>query len=353
MHPLLTIPSSKTTSVEKDLDIFITVPLREQGPCGRLGKAAEEGQIELETLARGDYPGRPLPSNVLPSLRSIGYWDARQRQNWGLDWHRHEGLEIGFLETGKMSFWVDGLFCPVDAGYLTITRPWQLHKSGNPNIEKGRLHWVILDINASHPNQDWEWPAWIVLSKEDLVELTNFFRMTETPVLQANKEIARCFCNIANAVSAHYDPKVFSRLAVYVNELLLALLEMITQEKVNLDPNLSCTQRTIELFLERLGCDLNELQRPWTVRKMAAECGVGTTQFTLYCKQYANMTPSNYLRMVRLETAKKLLKEKEFSIGRIAEECGFGSSEYFATLFRDEYHLTPSQWKEQSENKTE
>ncbi|MEI9960533.1 MAG: hypothetical protein WDM76_05170 [Limisphaerales bacterium] len=34
-------------------------------------------------------------------------------------------------------------------GHFTITRPWQLHKLGAPNIGPGRLHWLIVDVGGA------------------------------------------------------------------------------------------------------------------------------------------------------------------------------------------------------------
>jgi hypothetical protein len=65
-----------------------------------LAQAAEERKVRLPALARGQYPGRRLPRDVLSGLRSIGLWDAEYSQDWALAGHRNEGIELTFAECG-------------------------------------------------------------------------------------------------------------------------------------------------------------------------------------------------------------------------------------------------------------
>ena len=87
-------------------------------------------------------------------------------QDWGEDLHRNEGIEFLFLETGSTKFIADEKKYHLQAGDFTITRPWQLHKLGEPNIGPGRLHWLIIDVGVRRPHQEWQWPDWVVLAKE-------------------------------------------------------------------------------------------------------------------------------------------------------------------------------------------
>ena len=79
---------------------------------------------------------------------------------------------------------------------------------------------------------------------------------------------------------------------------------------------------------------------------MARYCQVGVTSFIHYCKHLKNMTPLQYLTQLRLEKAVKLLLEKpEMKVINIAFECGFNSSQYFATVFRSRYKCTPREYQ--------
>lgn len=44
--------------------------------CDPLVAAVAAGELRLEALVRGSYPGRPMPAGVLAQVSSIGFWDA-------------------------------------------------------------------------------------------------------------------------------------------------------------------------------------------------------------------------------------------------------------------------------------
>ena len=310
--------------------------------CVPLNEAWGSGDIELHTLVRGAYPGQQLAGKELMGVKSIGYWDASKTQNWGLDWHRNEGIEICFLESGSLDFHIGDNKHRLKPKDLTITRPWLSHKLGNPMIGASKLHWIILDVNVRHPHQDWKWPSWIILNKDDLQELTRFLRQDESPVWKSSSEISTCFEKIGELVTSgtHYDTK----LKILLNSLVMALLDLFKKGNVELNEGLIETKRTVELFLMELE---NHLIENWTIESFANHCNLGTTQITKYCKEITNQSPMQYLSSLRLKAAAKVLKsEPEKSVSEIAYETGFTSPQYFATVFKQFYNKTPLQFRE-------
>jgi AraC family L-rhamnose operon regulatory protein RhaS len=311
--------------------------------CGPVRTAVVAGQLEHQALVHGQYPGRRLPRGVLSGVKTVGYWDAGEPQDWGLDWHRNEGIEFTWLERGSLGFAVDHATCRLRPDDLTITRPWQLHRVGDPLVGAGRLHWLILDVAVRRPHQPWRWPPWIVLTKHDLHELTNCLRLNEQPVWHATPELGVCFQRIAAAVIRDRDGSSGSLLAALLNELLVLALDMFRHRQVPLDESLASSQRTVELFWADVREHQEHLAAEWTVGLMARRCGLGVTQFIYLTKRLFNMTPVQYLSVCRLESAAALLRaEPTASVAAVAAACGFTSSRYFATLFGRHFRCTPS-----------
>jgi AraC family L-rhamnose operon regulatory protein RhaS len=307
--------------------------------CVPVVEAVKRGELRMEARARGTYPGKPLPAGILPGLRSVGYWDAMQKQSWGLPWHRNEGIELTFLETGRTPFALVHRQFVLQPGDLTITRPWQPHRVGNPAVGIGRLHWIILDVGVRQPHQTWRWPRWLVLSKSDLRDLTAYLRGNEKPVWRAGAEIQRCFRQIGGALPGENTRGGWSRLAVFINELFLLLLGMFRERNVPLSKSLTSARRSTELFLASLRSSLSE---KWTLEGMAKCCGLGTTRFVHYCRQITNQTPLHYLNTLRVEKACAMLKrDPKRSVTDIALDCGFTTSQYFATVFRRHARCSP------------
>ena len=134
-----------------------------------------------------------------------------------------------------------------------------------------------------------------------------------------------------------------TKLTLYINELIITLMEMLEHWHIPLDKHLSTTQRMVEMFLAELP---RHLDVRWTLSTMAHECGLSRSQFSTYCKQITNMTPIEYLNSCRVESASRLLiADPEASVTDIAYACGFNSSQYFATAFQAFTGRTPSEFR--------
>jgi AraC-like DNA-binding protein len=314
--------------------------------CQPLVEAAKRGEVRLEALVHGHYPGRKLPAGELPGLKTAGYWDAAAAQRWALPWHRNEGIEITFLESGRLGFAVDDRDYPLEAGALTVTRPWQKHRVGSPAVGAGKLHWMILDVGVRRPSQPWKWPQWIMLSAADRNELAGVLRQTDRPVWKASSEIRLCFHAIAGAVESDRAGSSTSTLTIRINELLLVLLDLMRKQKPRLNESFTTSTRTVALFLEDLRRHPEHLALAWTVEGMANSCGLGVTRFVDLVKQITNMTPLRYVNHARLEHAAALLRAEKASVTAVTRACGFSSSQYFATVFGRKFGCSPSGFRD-------
>jgi AraC-like DNA-binding protein len=313
--------------------------------CEPQVRAVQEGKIKLHALTKGHYPGAKFSSDILPGLNSIGFWDGAGPQDWGLNEHRNEGVEIVFLETGRMAFTVDKRRFDLVPGSLTITRPWQLHKLGDPNIGPGRLHWFIVDVGVRRPNQEWRWPDWLVLTRDDMAELTRKLRHNETPVWKSTPEIAQTFQKIAQCILDWNQPHSVSRMITGLNQLFVAILDALTAQQLEENPDLTSRRRTVELFLKDLAENPVSSRELWSLEQMAKQCGMGITAFSKYARELVNVGPMEYLNQCRLDHAARQLRENPTqSVTDIAFGNGFNSSQYFATCFRRRFKLSPSQF---------
>lgn len=308
-------------------------------------RAMSEGKIALHALTKGHYPGTMIPPEILPGLSSIGFWDGIGPQNWGLDAHRNEGVEIHFLETGRMVFTVDKRRFELFPGNLTITRPWQLHKLGDPDIGPGRVHWLILDVGVQRPSQEWRWPDWLVLTPDDLAELTRKLRHNEMPVWQSTSAIAHTFQRISQCILEWDKPHVVSRMIAHLNQLFVGILDALSAQQTGENPELMSRRRNVELFLKELAENPAAMDRFTTLNEMARHCGMGITAFTKYTRELVNVGPMEFLKQCRLDRAARQLREQPGrSITEIGFANGFNSSQYFATCFRHRFKVPPSKF---------
>lgn len=306
--------------------------------CAPLRQAGASGEIGLWAYGRNTYPGAPIPPDVLPALRSVGVWEVNAPQDWGLGWHRNEGIEVTVVTSGKTYFSCDGVDYEQPAGTVTVTRPWQLHRVGRPNVGPSTLSWFIIDVGVRRPNEEWTWPSWLPMSQPDLQRLTQLLSHNERPVWRANRELLQAFARLDKTLRGG-GTQPLARIAICVTEVLIELAELLEHHDLVLDPRLSSTERTVDLFLQTL---VDRLCEEWTVDRMAKECGLGRTRFLHYCRQSVNVTPLELLQDLRMRRATELLCAGRHSILEVALLCGYQSSQYFATVYRRHTGQTPT-----------
>lgn len=306
------------------------------------------GKMESFSLSRGNFGGPQLPDGVLEGILTIGYLSILQNNLAGVEWFSNDALGFLFLESGEMPLYMkdsdqkvsDHMLKP---GQLLINRPSQPNKLGDPFFHISKFTWLMIDIGYPVATDKWRWPDWIVLSAKDQEELASLLRNSEQQIWPTDAELKRIFHQLAIYIKSDTNASSESPLKVYINELLIRLLELLRKGDIGKQADLPPTLLAANNFLQALP---RSLQDPWTLESMAAACGLGVTRFVYYCRQLTNMTPMQYLRNVRLQEAIRLLQtEPPLSISDIAYKCGFSSSQYFATTFRKHYGLTPQEWR--------
>ena len=315
----------------------------EADSCQPVLESVSAEEMKLYALARGSYPGERLRRNELEGLRSFGFWDAKGDQHWGLPYHRNEGIEFTMMLSGEMPISVGTAHGLLKPGNMMITRPWQPHRIGNPCFAPGKLAWLIIDVGIRHPHQEWKWPSWIILEREDLADLTRYLSHNEKGIQRMPKALCECFTQLCQIPMAPEAPGRTSKISVMINTLLVQLLEACRSSNARLSPDNVSAERTVRLFIDGLAGDL---RRGWTVGTMAEACGLDVTRFTHYFQQITNETPAHYLGALRLQAAETLLmKRPELGLEEIARGCGFTRASYFIHAFKHKHGCSPGKYR--------
>ena len=317
--------------------------------CSALCEAVAQKTLTMKALVRGHYPGERLPKNILPGLLSVGYWNAGHKQDWGLDWHRNEGLELSFLRSGSIAFATANHSQTLIPNNMTICGPWQLHRVGTPFIDTGILQWLILDQKIHSADQQWSWPHWIILTKKDLGELTRLLLYNSQSICIANGKMVSCWDQLFRAVRDDKNESRFSQIAVSINELLLLLLTFLRENEKSKEDEvvvaLSPSLHTVKLFLDELKCIPRLLEKQWSIKEMAKLCRMSESHFTLCCRKLTNKSPTHFLNHCRVQLALSFIKrDPQKTITDVALDCGFNTSQYFATVFKKITGKTPSSY---------
>ncbi|WP_254634136.1 helix-turn-helix domain-containing protein [Mesorhizobium sp. GbtcB19] len=83
--------------------------------------------------------------------------------------------------------------------------------------------------------------------------------------------------------------------------------------------------------------------RKLSLAEMAAVCDLSPYHFARAFSKTFGVSPHQYVLVLRLDLAEKLLADSRMSITDIADLTGFSSQSHFTTMMRKYRHATPQQ----------
>ncbi|EDE3185389.1 helix-turn-helix domain-containing protein [Salmonella enterica subsp. enterica serovar Saintpaul] len=98
-----------------------------------------------------------------------------------------------------------------------------------------------------------------------------------------------------------------------------------------------------------------DLERAWHLKDIAARLYASESLIKKRLKEEGSSF-SEILRELRMESARKMILENTHSVSMVAQKCGYNSTSYFISAFKDYYGMTPLHYydnavSEMAENK--
>lgn len=120
-----------------------------------------------------------------------------------------------------------------------------------------------------------------------------------------------------------------------------------TKEK-DADINLLATNPMDKRFLDMIIRVINEhlSEEDFDISVLCREVGMSRTSLHTKFKALTNMTPNDFITLHKLKLAAEMLKtESRLQIVEISEKLGFGSPRYFSRCFKNQFGVSPQQYK--------
>ena len=154
----------------------------------------------------------------------------------------------------------------------------------------------------------------------------------------------------AGADSYISKPFNFEMLQVLVQKLI----EQRETRKVTFKKNIEITQSEItttsldEEFVKKAVAfvEKNMDNSEYSLEDLSSDLGLSKTHLNRKLTVILNMKPLQFIRSIRLKRAAQLLVGSQYNVVEIADKVGFNTIKYFNRYFKEEFGMTPTQYRE-------
>lgn len=145
----------------------------------------------------------------------------------------------------------------------------------------------------------------------------------------------------------------------FIMEELMAMVDNLIENRLRLKGKLSGTQQpdgkidtpdikgNDKILIDKIVSIINKhLDDPnLNVEKLCQEVGLSRAHLNRKMKELFGLTPSEFIRNVRLRKACELLKQPDVDISQIAYSIGFSSQPHFSTAFKRFTGISPTDYR--------
>ena len=238
--------------------------------------------------------------------------------------HYHDHYEIYFLSKGSVRYFIEDRVFDLEEGDVVLIPPHVIHKTATlMNKSSERIVIAFTNEFIAYPQADRLFSCFEVM----------FFKSPPIRYL------------IENAETEYNRKDRYSEelIAGYIREMLVKL-KRLTDENQSEEHSVkeSIMQNAVRYISENYTQDL-------TLGIIAENFALSESHFSRQFKFYTGFGVNEYISTVRVKNAEKLLATTKLPITRIAHNCGFNSSSYFASVFKKVRGISPGEVRKRRE----
>lgn len=255
--------------------------------------------------------------------------------------HFHNLLEIGICRRGSGRLVLDDKEQRYESGMFSVIPENVPHTTISDGMEANFWEYLFIDVRAAVAELYPDNPVY----QNEIVDNIN-----KRPMLMQSSQASTLGWLIDAIMSEMRERKQYygQMVRFYLKALIIEIMRQHTKlpnyaQKKSKDSNMSRIASVLEYINDHYSA-------PLKVKELAETSRMSETHFRRVFFDYVNMTPMDYVNLVRVQKACELMKKNDDSMDRIAEKCGFTTTSTFNRNFKKFLNTSPYQWKISPEN---
>ncbi len=256
--------------------------------------------------------------------------------------HFHNLFEVGYCRNGFGDLILDEKTCHYEGQMLSVIPANYPHSTYSPDVNYWEYIFfdpeaIIKEIYPENPSKQREM-LYIVNKRADLI------READNPEMA---EIIKRIMEEMRDKKPYYAETTFNLLKAFVL-LLIRLQTSKAAENGNFEESEDkAAVMTIKPALELADMSYSESLK---ISDLAQSCNMSEPHFRRIFEEAINMSPMDYLNLVRVQKACMIMTTSDHSMEIVASECGFTNFSTFNRNFKKYLNTSPYQWKKNKDN---
>ena len=248
--------------------------------------------------------------------------------------HYHSHYEILYIQNGAKTLRInESKSYTLNSDNIALIRPNVIHTtSSNHDTEQTR---VLLNLSQELIDDI------VAFTSEQFIAIFNIPVINLSPFTK--KMVSYIFMEMLSLGEQDflYDQKI----KVLVSNLLYTLGDTFTNSTDENILDYTYSQSMVDNITYISKYIQNNYGEQLTISELAKKIHISDTLFFQLFKKVMGVSPYQYITSIRMSNAMILLQNKQYSISKIAESCGFNNIVNFSRSFKRVYGLSPSEYK--------
>lgn len=251
------------------------------------------------------------------------YYYNIKGKNYHFKGEHHLYYELTFVDNGKLSTTVDNKEFNVDRYQAIIYDANCFHDQSNLENETCTFLTVMFAMSGKIPENVLN--TVLNVSRDEYNMIQSFISLTNSPATNRNQVLIAIFNNLITSLAStiqveNKDKPITPANQRYENELLSSIIKHIN----------------------------DHIYKAITVDDLCDVFSISRSTIQNLFKNNLHISPKKYINDTKLTKSKILIRENTYPISEIAMILGFNSIHYFSRKFKQQYHITPSEYAKQT-----